>query len=757
MRQQEGRDTSDANNSLTNDDKDDQSTDVKPRRMGLAVQIIIGLVLGLICGIFFGEKVAWLKIAGGIFIQLLQIPVIPYMSLALITGIGRMSLEQVKANAKMGGGVFLLNSVLILIVVLLMPLSFPDWPSASFFSTSQIEEPPAIDYLNLFIPANPFNAYATAAIPAIVLFSILIGIAIISLPNKNALLEPLGVLHTAMMKITKIIAKLAPIGVFALIAGFAGTFEVEELMRLQVYIVVYVLLTLMLSIVIIPGIITVFTPLTYREILVELRTPLITAFATSSSLITLPLLMDSCKNLVIRHKRLTVDPKTADASIDMLIPTFFTFPNPSTMLAISFILYAGWHLGSPISETSYPTLLLAGVPSLFGGIFVAVPFLLKLSQLPSDLFQLFILISVFIARFGVLLSSMHYAAIGIIGTLAGTGELRFRWLRLIRVVATGSVLTVPILLGVWAFYTHVVVVPYTKNDLLKSLDFSTPPQPSQVFTKVPENLVNLYENPAGLDAIIQRGVLRVCYQPGEYPSAFLNAADPPQLVGFDIEMAHRFADDLDLPLEFLPALSESDAKDFLDRSVCDIYMRKRAVTLDRSRKFGMSNPVRTASLGIIVKDHRRDEFLNWDDIQKMGKSFHIGVEDTPGNMAYLRTLLKDATIMPLKSMEQEIELLASASFDIDAIADVAEEGAAQTLLYPSFNLVVPRPTISLPVSYAVARGNNDLLTSFNSWLMVKQSEGTVDKLYRHWALGEAATVKKEPRWSIIRNVLGWVE
>ncbi|MGI9571316.1 MAG: cation:dicarboxylate symporter family transporter, partial [Desulfobulbia bacterium] len=447
-------------------------------------------------------KVAWLKIVGGIFIQLLQIPVIPYMSLALITGIGRMSMDQVKANAKMGGGVFLLNSALILIVVLLIPLSFPDWPSASFFSTSQIEEPPAIDFLNLFIPSNPFYAYAYASIPAIVLFSILIGIAIINMPNKNVLLEPLGVLHTAMMKITKIVAKSAPIGVFALIAGFSGTFQIEELMRLQVYIVVYVLLTIVLSIVIVPGIITVFTPLTYKDILIELRTPLITAFATSSSLITLPLLIDSCKNLVIKHKKLSVDPKTADASIDMLIPTFFTFPNPSTILAISFILYGGWHLGSPISLAFYPTLLLAGVPSLFGGIFVAVPFLLKLSQLPSDMFQLYILISVFIARFGVLLSSMHYAAIGIVGTLSGTGELRFRRLRFMRVLATGTLLTAPILLGVWAFYTHVVVVPYTKNDLLKSLDFSSPPQPAQVFTKVPDQFTNLNNRPAGPEEII---------------------------------------------------------------------------------------------------------------------------------------------------------------------------------------------------------------------------------------------------------------
>ena len=736
--------TSDAVQATMDQDTAEQTPPVKPRRMSLAAKVIIGLVLGLVCGLFFGEKAVWLKAVGGIFIKLLQIAVIPYISLSLITGIGRLSLAEVKSILKMGGVIFLLTSAITLAVVMLMPLSFPAWPSASFFSTSQIEEPPAIDFLKLFIPSNPFHSFANAYIPAVVLFSILVGITLINMPNKAVLLDPLGVLHAAMMKITKIVAKLAPIGVFALIAAFSGTFAVEDLMRLQVYIVGYVLITLVLGFVLLPGIIMVFTPFTYREIFVTLRTPLITAFATSNSLITLPLLIDGCKRLIAKSKRLSVDPKAADASIDMLIPTFFTFPNPAVVLALSFILYAAWHIGSQIAAASYPTLLLTGVPSLFGGVLLAVPFLLKQSQLPSDMFQLFILVSVFIGRFGVLLSAMHYAAIGLIGTLAGTGHVRFRWMRLMQVMLVGTALLALILLGVRAFYTHLVVAPYTKDEMLKRLDFLATPQTARVFTEVPDHLAQADAEPAGLEEIMQRGVLRVCYQPDEYPSAFLNTADPPQLVGFDVEMAHRFARSLELPLEFLPAVSESNAQTLLDRGACDIYMRKLPVSLSRSRKFSLSSSVRKSSLGMIVKDYRRDEFQSWDNIRAMGKSFRLGIEDTPGNIAYLRTLLKDATIVPLQSMEQELELLDTGTDSVDAIADIAEEGAAQTLLYPRFNLVVPKPAIIFPLSYAVARGNDNLLVSFNTWLLAEQSNGTVDSLYQHWALGGAAEVKKRP-------------
>jgi hypothetical protein len=49
------------------------------------------------------------------------------------------------------------------------------------------------------------------------------------------------------------------------------------------------------------------------------------------------------------------------------------------------------------------------------------------------------------------------------------------------------------------------------------------------------------------------------------------------------------------------------------------------------------------------------------------------------------------------------------------------------------------------------------LNAFNARLLAEKSEGTVDALYRHWMLGEAAKEKKTPRWSAVRDVLGWVE
>jgi proton glutamate symport protein len=44
----------------------------------------------------------------------------------------------------------------------------------------------------------------------------------------------------------------------------------------------------------------------------------------------------------------------------------------------------------------------------------------------------------------------------------------------------------------------------------------------------------------------------------------------------------------------------------------------------------------------------------------------------------------------------------------------------------------------------------------NTWIELKRRDGTIDALYRHWILGKQ-TGKRQPRWSIMRNVLHWMD
>ena len=57
---------------------------------------------------------------------------------------------------------------------------------------------------------------------------------------------------------------------------------------------------------------------------------------------------------------------------------------------------------------------------------------------------------------------------------------------------------------------------------------------------------------------------------------------------------------------------------------------------------------------------------------------------------------------------------------------------------------------------AAARGNFVLSEYLDGWVAAHKEKGTFQRIYDHWILGEGAN-RTGPRWSVIRNMLHWVE
>ena len=94
---------------------------------------------------------------------------------------------------------------------------------------------------------------------------------------------------------------------------------------------------------------------------------------------------------------------------------------------------------------------------------------------------------------------------------------------------------------------------------------------------------------------------------------------------------------------------------------------------------------------------------------------------------------------------------------LDVVALSAERGSFLTLLQPKYTVVVPEPDIvRVPLAYGLARHDLAWASFVNTWIELKRRDGTIDALYRHWILGSDAIVR-QPRWSVIRDVLHWVD
>ena len=94
----------------------------------------------------------------------------------------------------------------------------------------------------------------------------------------------------------------------------------------------------------------------------------------------------------------------------------------------------------------------------------------------------------------------------------------------------------------------------------------------------------------------------------------------------------------------------------------------------------------------------------------------------------------------------------------DVLLLSAESGSAWGMLYPAYRVTTPFTGITrLPVVIPYGAGSDPELDEFlDNWVMLKLNDGTIDKAYRYWILGEG-TEPKAPRWSVIRDVLGWID
>ena len=90
------------------------------------------------------------------------------------------------------------------------------------------------------MPANPFNALANNIVPAVVLFSIVLGSALVGVKDRERLLDVLHVAKDAIARATRLVTRLTPYGLFAIAANAAGTLDLEQLGRLQIYLITYV-------------------------------------------------------------------------------------------------------------------------------------------------------------------------------------------------------------------------------------------------------------------------------------------------------------------------------------------------------------------------------------------------------------------------------------------------------------------------------------------------------------------------------------
>lgn len=706
-------------------------------------RVIIGLVLGIFTGLFIGEPAGELSFIGTAYVRLLQMTVLPYLLLSIVGGLGRLNSDTAAKIGIHAGLLVLFLWLATMLTNLLLPLAYPNWESASFFSTSMASQPETLDFLQLYIPSNIFFSLSNAVVPSVVLFCLFLGSALISVKDKSITLGMISNISDALMNMASFVAKLAPYGIFAISASSAGTIEFESLGKLQVFLWGYLGIWALMSFVALPLFISWASPFKYRDINKIAGEAMITAFATGTVLVVLPMIAERCKALL---KDYGMDSKESISAIDVLAPTAYSFPSVGTLMGLGFILFSGWYLGSPLTISQYPEYVAMGTLSAFGGMPVAIPFLLEHFNLPSDQFQLYLLGSVVTGRFATAMAALHGFIICVLVASAIMNKLR--WKRLLSALAVHLSISAVAMMLLGLLLSTLIDYRYSGDKSFESMELMDPP--AKIVTSPMHALSTAEQSQSRLDVILQRGVLRVGYFRDHLPYAYRNNAG--EVIGYDIDLVHELARDLGVALE-LHLIQKSGFETLLNDGRIDLAVGALGIQPNRALKVSFSKPHFYHTLGLVVKDADRDRFSSMESILKQ-KDLTLALPVTSYYQEAVGNLFDNPNMVTINSPRPFFKGEVSG---VDAMAYPVEVAAAWTLLYPNYSVLVPKGlSFKIPAGLAMAKNQPGLTQYINTWLTIKESGGYQQRLYNYWILGKNPK-KVVKRWSIAKDVLNWID
>lgn len=713
-------------------------------KMSLTLQMAIATVLGILTGLFFGNLCEVFAPYSAAYIMILKITAIPYLIAAIIHGLGQLHVDQAKLMLKRGvlfiGLAWIINILVVYLIVYLFP-RFIGSQIASYVSV----ETAHINFAELLIPENIFYALSNNVVPAVVLFSLLFGIALMLLRTEKVLMSGLQNIIEALTKITSWIARITPYGTFLIIANQVGTVQFSTFKQVSTYIILYILGISLIVFWIFPRLTQMLTGIPAYKWLKELSPILVLAYTTSVVIVCLPYIIE-----LLKKQTQILDPsdERAQNQIQGTVSVVFNLPLGSLFITV-FVFFISNFYNVALSLNSqielFVTTFLTSLGAVGLGSWInSLTFIFDSLALPEKGLNLYLTTLPFTSGFQSMASAMEIASLSLFITLSCRNKIRFAWFN----VAKNGVLTVIPIFFVAAGIKFLNPLPQIKNETKSIYELN-------ISSAIP---VTVYATPPAaqprsqdaLDAILATKTLKVGYHTGVAPFCFKNVAG--KIVGYDIAFAYELAFDLGCRLELIPFEYQDLAKDLANHTY-DIAMSAVSINEQRLKAMDFTNPYITPRIVLITREKSRKTFSKINNIRKnralkiaalKGSAFEsIAKEQFPNNI-----------LISLDSFE-DIEELGP---DV-ALLWEEQEAVAWTLCHRGYRVVVPDISLGLDMlSYAIALDNPRFLQYLNQWLALKQAEGYTQNQYELWVQGKTEiAVHQEPRWSIIRNILSWVD
>ncbi len=260
-------------------------------------QVVLGLVLGIIAGLWMGPDAAQFKFLGTIFINLIKMVVVPLIFLSLVAGITSMGDgSNFKRVGIKGLSAYMLTAAFAVVLGIVAGVVFQ--PGIGLHVNieefagslpSEASAPPETltGFLMNLISTNIFQSFAEGHLLQVVVFAVMFGLTMNMMGGRAAnARETIQDFAAIIFKMIEYIVRLAPLAVFGFMAWSVGT-QGTEIVRILINLVIAVLAACLIQYLLFGVFIAVFARMNPIPFYKKLVATQLMAFSTSSSKATL--------------------------------------------------------------------------------------------------------------------------------------------------------------------------------------------------------------------------------------------------------------------------------------------------------------------------------------------------------------------------------------------------------------------------------------------------------------------------------------
>lgn len=710
----------------------------------IGYQILFAVILGIITGLFFGPFTSILSPIGAAYTMLLQMAVLPYITFSLIHGLGSITPAIGKKIFKSGWPYFLFLWAFIFYLIYLLATLNPVTLPAIIKSESytQVQDEVVKNFLSYLIPENPFYDIINNIVPAVAIFGLITGIALMHVENKEPLVGTLERINQTIEKILNWLGQLSPIGAYAYISVAFGTIYFEDLFKMQVYVIAVIASSIGVVFWLLPTLISSLTQMSYREALRTLRYLCIVPFATGISSAAIPFINNYLKKLSHKHATHEGFRETSQT----ILPIAYSFGHIGNAMILFFIFFLSYYYRHPFSIFEKSLLTLFTIPLSLGsstGNLNSILFLIKQLGFEESAKTLFLEIKSFTNNFQVLMSIGSVVTLLLLTIYSYYGLIQVKWRQLIlRIGVPLTILTIVIL------SVQALIHPRDLyQDLYMNLDIKgavPDPVASKIFPPGETGVSRTYpesNNPQVLANVLETKILKVGFFPMAIPYCYFNTNK--ELVGLDIAYAYALARDLNCELQFIPS-SFNKIGENLDNGIFDIAMSSIIMNEKRLVEMEFTTPYMEEDNVLIVPRAQKNSFLNLNNVLKIS-GLKIGASGVQVDIA--KDNFPQATVTDINDTRPLVE------GQIDAILWSRSSATIWCLSNPKFVVIDYGDDLGKSYfSYPVRKHALDFALFLNNWLNLKEQSGFKQDMINYWIHG-MPLVERPPRWSILRNVL----